>query len=54
MKAMIYKMCLDKQGTHSVQSIIEMTLSFEEETFLAEEIKGHIGELASVINIQIL
>ena len=51
MKGMVYKMCFDKQGTHSVQSIIEMMLSPEEEDFLASEIKGHIGELASVSSL---
>jgi len=45
---MIYKMCLDKQGTHSVQAIIEMQLTMEEENFITSEIKGHIAELASV------
>lgn len=42
-------MCLDKQGTHSVQAIIEMILTSEEENFVTSEIKGHISELASVI-----
>ncbi len=42
-------MCLDKQGTHSVQAIIEMPLIMEEETFVASEIMGHVAELASVL-----
>ena len=46
-------MCLDKQGTHSVQFIIEMILSKEEEDFLANELKGHISELATVIYIKL-
>jgi len=41
-------MCLDKQGTHSVQAIIEMNLTSEEEAFITSEIKGHINELAIV------
>lgn len=41
-------MCLDKQGTHSVQAIIEMILTPMEEDFVTSEIKGHISELASV------
>ena len=44
-------MCQDKQGTHSVQVIIEMILSPEEEDFLTSEIRGHISELATVIII---
>jgi hypothetical protein len=42
-------MCFDKQGTHSIQTIIEiMTLTAEEEDFVASEIKGYINELAIV------
>jgi len=41
-------MCLDKQGTHSVQVIIEMILTKEEEDFITSEIKGHVSELAIV------
>lgn len=47
---MIYKMCLDKQGTHSVQVIIEMILTKEEESFIASEMQGHISELATVFS----
>jgi hypothetical protein len=45
---MIYKMCLDKQGTHSVQAIIGMNLTSKEEDFIASEIKNRISELAIV------
>lgn len=41
-------MCLDKQGKYSVQVIIEMALTPEEEAFITSEIKGHIAELAIV------
>lgn len=41
-------MCLDKQGTHSVQAIIEMLLTKEEEDFIVSEIQGHISELSTV------
>lgn len=47
-------MCLDKQGTHSVQAIIEMILTSEEEDFITSEIKGHISELAIVSHAQTL
>lgn len=47
-EGMIDKMCLDKQGTHSVQVIVEMILTKDEEDFIALELQTHISELATV------
>lgn len=50
---MIYKMCLDRQGTHSVQVIIEMNLTAEEEDFITSEMQGHISEI-SIVSLSLI
>lgn len=48
MKGLLFKLSLDKQGTHPIQAVIEIPLTDEEEDFITEELKGHFGVLASV------
>ena len=48
MKGRTLQICLDKQGTHTIQAIIEIALTQEEEDFIAEELQGHFAELANV------
>eukprot|EP00831_Metopus_contortus_P064513 TRINITY_DN57736_c0_g1_i1.p1 TRINITY_DN57736_c0_g1~~TRINITY_DN57736_c0_g1_i1.p1 ORF type:complete len:500 (-),score=52.74 TRINITY_DN57736_c0_g1_i1:142-1641(-) len=43
----IYSLCKDKQGTHTVQMIVELSLSKAEEAMICLAIQGHVAELAS-------
>ncbi len=49
MKGLIFKLSIDKQGTHPVQAVIEIPLTAEEEDFLTDELRTHFGVLASVL-----
>jgi len=39
---------MDKKGTHTIQSMLDVMTMEEEEEIVANDIKGHIFELASV------
>ncbi len=39
---------MDKKGTHTIQSMLDVMTMDEEEAIVAEDIKGHVFELASV------
>lgn len=51
MKGEIFRLALDKQGTHPIQALIEFPLTPTEEDTIADELKGHYSVLASVIMI---
>ncbi len=39
---------MDKKGTHTIQSMLDVMTMPEEEEIVAGDIKGHVFELASV------
>ena len=39
---------MDKKGTHTIQSMLDVMTMTEEEELMAADIKGHVFELASV------
>ncbi len=39
---------MDKKGTHTIQSMLDVMTMPEEEELVADDLKGHIFELASV------
>ena len=39
---------MDKKGTHTIQSMLDVMTMEEEEEIMANDIKGHIFEMASV------
>jgi len=40
---------MDKKGTHTIQSMLDVMTMEEEERIIAEDIKDHVSELASVL-----
>ena len=39
---------MDKKGTHTIQSILDVMTMAEEESILAADIQGHVVEMAKV------
>ena len=47
----MHEISIDKKGTHSIQAVLDTCLTNEEEDFIAQELCGHVTDLASVINL---
>jgi hypothetical protein len=44
----IVPISMDKKGTHTIQSLLDVMTMDEEEEILANDIKGHVYEMAMV------
>ena len=50
----MHEISVDKKGTHSIQAVLDTCLTNEEEDFIAQELCGHVVDLASVTNVELM